>query len=72
MCVCVCVWVGGWVGELVFVCVCMCVCGVCVWGGGGSGKEIVEEGETYIQQQLHSERGENEERGKTCRRNHCI
>ena len=33
--VCVCVCVGGWVGELVFVCVCMCVCGVCVWGGGG-------------------------------------
>ena len=64
VCVCVCVWVVGWVGELVFVCVCMCVC--------GSGKEIVEEGETYIQQQLHSERGENEERGETCRRNHCI
>ena len=55
-------------GVLVFVCVCMCVWG---WGGGG-GKEIVEEGETYIQQQLHSERGENEERGETCRRNHCI
>ena len=68
MCVCVCVWVGGWVGVLVFVC-------VCVWGGGGGGgggEEIVEEGETYIQQQLHSERGENEERGETCRRNHCI
>ena len=51
---------------LVFVCLCMCVC---VWGGGGGGggrggKEIVEEGETYIQQQLHSERGENEERGR--------
>ena len=69
MCVCVCVCVCGWVGELVFVCVCMCVCGVCV---GGAGEEIVEEGETYIQQQLHSERGENEERGETCRRNHCI
>ena len=65
-CLCVCMWVGGWVR--LFVCVCMCVC---VWGGG-SGKEIVEEGETYIQQQLHSERGENEERGETCRRNHCI
>ena len=38
---------------------------MCVWGwGGGGGKEIVEEGETYIQQQLHSERGENEERGR--------
>ena len=57
MCVC------GWVGALVFVCLF-----VCVWVGG----EIVEEGETYIQQQLHSERGENEERGETCRRNHCI
>ena len=44
-------------GVLVFVCLCMCVC------GGGGGKEIVEEGETYIQQPLHSERGENEERG---------
>ena len=61
MCVCVC----GWVGVLVFVC-------VCVWVGGVGGEEIVEEGETYIQQQLHSERGENEERGETCRRNHCI
>ena len=47
----------------------MCVGG---WGGGGGGgggggvggEEIVEEGETYIQQQLHSERGENEERGR--------
>ena len=58
---CVCVWVSGCVS----VCLCVCV-------GGGSGKEIVEEGETYIQQQLHSERGENEERGETCRRNHCI
>ena len=67
VCVCVCVYVGGWVGA--FVCLCVHVC-VCV--GGGSGKEIVEEGETYIQQQLHSERGENEERGETCRRNHCI
>ena len=66
VCVCVCVYVGGWVGA--FVCLCVHVC-VCVWGGGGgSGKEIVEEGET----QLHSERGENEERGETCRRNHCI
>ena len=57
MCVCVC----GWVGVLVFVCVC-----VCVWVGG---EEIVEGGETYIQQQLHSKRGENEERGETCRIN---
>ena len=55
---CVCVWVSGCVSVCLFVC-----------GGGG---EIVEEGETYIQQQLHSERGENEERGETCRRNHCI
>ena len=47
----VCVWVGGCVSVCLFV---------CVWGGG----EIVEEGETYIQQQLHSERGENEERGR--------
>ena len=58
-------------GVLVFVCVCMCVC-VGGGGGGGGGKKIVEEGETYIQQQLHSEIGENEERGETCRRNHCI
>ena len=70
MCVCVCGWVGGWVSWCLFVCACVCV--GCVCGGGGSGKEIVEEGETYIQQQLHSERGENEERGETCRRNHCI
>ena len=68
VCVFVCVYVGGWVGAFVCLCVHVCVC-VC---GGGSGKEIVEEGETYIQQQLHSERGENEERGETCRRNHCI
>ena len=54
----VCVWVGGCVSVCLFVCL------------GGGGKEI--EGETYIQQQLHSERGENEERGETCRRNHCI
>ena len=40
--------------------------------GGVGGEEIVEGGETYIQQQLHSERGDNEERGETCRRNHCI
>ena len=58
--VCVCGWVSGCVS------VCLCV-HVCVGGGGGK-----EEGETYIQQQLHSERGENEVRRETCRRNHCI
>ena len=47
----VCVWVGGCVSVCLFVCLFVC--------GGG---EI--EGETYIQQQLHSERGENEERGR--------
>ena len=50
----------------------MCVCGGGGGGGGVGGEEIVEGGETYIQQQLHSERGDNEERGETCRRNHCI
>ena len=45
-------------GVLVFVCVCMCVWG---WGGGG-GKEIVEEGETYIQHS-YTAREERTKRG---------
>ena len=48
-CLCVCVCVCGWVGS-----VCLCVC---VWGGG-SGKEIVEEGETAVTQQERRERRE--------------
>ena len=37
MCVCVCGWVGGWVG----VCVCVCVCSCSVAGGSGEAVDVM-------------------------------
>ena len=62
MCVWVGGWVGGWVSGCVSVCLCVHVC-VCVGGGGGiGGKEIVEEGETYIHTAAVTQRERRERR----------